>query len=279
MIATSSSFPLTHGDGRLMPTRACLANMSAYTGARWKSSASRCRASAGPATFARMLSIPPLDLNWRVFAFSFGASACAALLFGLLPAFQTVRSRLVEANRGDFSGDQRSSRLRNALVTGQAAVCALLLICSAVALRSQCRLTSQDIHIRTAGVFNVVVSKQLSALAIERLRASAGIEGVAAVWRSPLNNELVKIDVVPSGGTSETPAGYNFVSPEYFSVLRIPLLHGRMFTSDEARAGDAVVVISDATARRFWPGDEPLGKTIAAARVHSCSRNRATPGP
>src|SRR5262249_34467865 len=118
-------------------------------------------------------------------------------------------------------------------------------------------------HFRTEGVFNVVVSRRLPATAIERLRAAAGIDGVAAVWRLPLNNELVKIDVVPSGSRSETPAGYNFVSPEYFSLFRIPLLRGRIFTSDEARGGDAVVVISDATAHRFWPGDEPLGKMIA----------------
>jgi hypothetical protein len=141
-----------------------------------------------------------------------------------------------------------------------------------VALRSQRRLTSQDIHLRTEGVFNVVVSKPLSTTAIERLRASAGIEGVAAVWRSPLNNELVKIDVVPSGSRSETPAGYNFVSPEYFSLLRIPLLRGRIFTSDEARAGDAVVIISDATARRFWPDDQPLGKMIVIPSKRQADR-------
>jgi predicted permease len=225
-----------------------------------------------PATLARMLRTPSLEVDWRVFAFSLVASAGAALLFGLMPAVQTVHARLVETNRGHLSSDRRSLRLRNALVTGQVAICALLLICSTVALRSQQRLTSQDIHLRTAGVFNVVVSTRLPTTAIERLRASAGIDGVAAVWRSPLNNELVKIDVVPSGSRSETPAGYNFVSPEYFQLLRIPLLRGRIFTSGEARAGDAVVVISEATARRFWPSEEPVGKMIVIPSKRQADR-------
>jgi predicted permease len=216
-----------------------------------------------PPTFARLLSIPSLNVDWRVFAFSFVASAGAAVLFGLIPALQTVRPRRIDASRGDSASDRRSSRLRNTLMTGQVAICALLLICSGVAVRSQRRLTNQDIRFRTDGVFDVVVSKGLPPTSIDRLRASPGIEGVAGVWRSPLTNELVKIAVVPSGSPSDTLAGYNFVSPEYFSLLRIPLLRGRVFTADEARAGDAVVMISDATARHFWPGDDPVGKTIA----------------
>lgn len=215
-----------------------------------------------PVTFASLVRIPSTDVDWRVITFNLGAAAGAALLFGLLPALQITRSRLVEANRGDVSSDARSSRLRNVVVAGQVAVCALLMICSAVALRSQRRVSSQDIRIRTEGVFNLVLAKRLPTTGIEQLRASSGIEAVAAVWRLPLNNELVKLDVIPSGGRSEVLAGYNFVSPEYFSLLRIPVLRGRLFTADEARAGDSVVVISDATARRLWPGEEPLGKMI-----------------
>src|SRR5262249_9380460 len=156
--------------------------------------------------------------------------------FGLVPAIQTTRSRLVEANRGDFSSDYRPSRLRNFLVASQVAVCVLLLICSAVALRSQRRLGDQDIRIRTDGVFNLVLSKSLDTTGVERLRSSTGIEAVAAVWRAPVEAELVKLAVIPSGGKTEVLAGYNFVSPEYFSLLRIPVLRGRLFTAGEAKA-------------------------------------------
>jgi predicted permease len=225
-----------------------------------------------PPSFVWFVKIPSIEIDWRVCAFVLLAAVCAALLFGLVPALQTTRSRLVEANRGDFSSDYRPSRLRNFLVAGQVAVCVLLLICSAVALRSQRRVSSQDLRIRTAGVFNLVLSKRLPATGVERLRASAGIEAVAAAWRAPPENQLVKLEVIPSGGKAEVPAGYNFVSPEYFPLLRIPLLRGRLFTPDEAKAGDGLVVVSEATARRFWPGEDPLGKTIAIPSKRQADR-------
>ena len=215
-----------------------------------------------PPAFAWVIRVPSIETDWRVFAFVVMASAGAALLFGLVPALQTTRSRLVEANRGDFSTDYRPSRLRNFLVAGQVTVCALLIICSAVALRSQRRVSGRDVRVRTEGVFELLPTKGLRTIEVERLRVSPGIEAVAAVWRPPVSNELAKLAVIPSGGKAEVLAGYNFVSPEYFLVLRIPVLRGRLFTADEARAGADVVVISDATARRFWPGEEPLGKAI-----------------
>jgi predicted permease len=225
-----------------------------------------------PPAFVWFVKIPPLETDWRVCAFVLAAAVCAALLFGLAPALQTTRSRLVEANRGDFSSDYRPSRLRNLLVASQVAVCVLLLICSGVALRSQRRVANQDIGIRTSGIFNPILSKGLNTLGVERLRRSVGIETVAAAWRAPVEEDLVKLAVIPSGGKAEIPAGYNFVSPEYFRLLRIPLLRGRLFTDDEARAGDAVVVISEATARRFWPGEDPLGKVIEIPRKPQTDR-------
>ena len=159
-----------------------------------------------PPAFVWFVKIPSIETDWRVFAFVLAAAVCAALLFGLVPALQTTRSRLVEANRGDFSSDYRPSRLRNVLVAGQVTVCVLLLICSAVALRSQRRVSSQDIRIRTAGVFDLLLAKGLTTTGVERLRASAGIEAVAAAWRAPVESDLVKLAVIPSGAQAEVLA-------------------------------------------------------------------------
>ena len=59
-----------------------------------------------------------------------------------------------------------------------------------------------------------------------------------------------------------TPTRYTFVSPEYFSVLRIGIARGRTFTSGEAADGAPVAIVSAATANAFWPGSDPLGQTI-----------------
>jgi predicted permease len=69
-------------------------------------------------------------------------------------------------------------------------------------------------------------------------------------------------------------AGYNEVTPEYFSVLEIPFLRGRAFTAEEARSGAPVAVISQATAKRFWPAEDPIGKTFEVTTPEYSSGGR-----
>jgi len=232
-----------------------------------------------PPAFARIVRVPEIETDWRVFAFVLLASAGAALLFGLAPALQTTRSRLVESNRGDFSLDHRPSRLRSWLVMGQVAVCALLTICSGVAMRSQRRVSMQEIGMRTEGVFGQTLSQGLRPEGVQKLRASPGIETVAVAWRPPIYNDLVKLAVIPAGGRQIVLAGYNFVSPEYFGLLRISVVRGRVFTAEEAKAGAGVAVISEATARRFWPGRDALGESIAIVQRKKQADFRADRAP
>lgn len=218
-----------------------------------------------PAAFSKFLRVPRLEPDVRVFAFILAASFAATLLFGLIPAIQTTRSNLVQANRGDFGSDYRPTRLRNTLVGAQAMVCSLLLIYSVIVLRGQQRVTATDVGMRTLGVFDVQMPAQYKTAAVERLTAQPGIEGVAVAWRSPFYGGLRRIAVIPSGSTGEVGAGYDLVSPEYFTVLRIPIVQGRAYSAEEARAGAAVAVISQATAKRFWPGRSALGETLTIA--------------
>src|SRR6185436_13807465 len=92
-----------------------------------------------PPAFARIMALADMAPDWRVFGFILLASVVTALVFGMAPAIQTTRSRLVEANRGDFSSDYRPARLRNLLVVAQVAVCTLLLTSTAIVLRSEQR--------------------------------------------------------------------------------------------------------------------------------------------
>jgi putative ABC transport system permease protein len=66
-----------------------------------------------------------------------------------------------------------------------------------------------------------------------------------------------------AGGSEPFGAGYSYVTPNYFETLSIPIVRGRTFTTREAEGQAAVVVISEATARRFWPGSDPIGKRLA----------------
>jgi hypothetical protein len=77
-----------------------------------------------------------------------------------------------------------------------------------------------------------------------------------------LYGPLRMLPVIPSGTDQQVRVGYNLVSAGYLEMFRIPLIRGRSFTAEEADAGAPVAVVSDATARRLWPGADPLQQTI-----------------
>jgi len=222
-----------------------------------------------PPTYGKILAIESLAPDWRVFGFILGASGVTALLFGLAPAIQTTRSRLVEANRGDFSSDYRPARLRSLLVVVQVATCALLLICTAIVLRSERRVMDRKTGLETHGGWDVEALGRYHAKIASRLAAAPDAEAVAAVWHAPLYGSLRHIAVIPSGSGESIPTGYNFVSEGYFSIFRIALVRGRIFTPADCNAEAPVVVVSESSARRLWPNRDPIGETLslpAAAR-------------
>jgi predicted permease len=195
----------------------------------------------------------------RVFLFILGAAAASTLLSGLVPAIQATRPGLLYATRGDFSADFHPARLRNALVVSQVTVCVLLLICSGVLLRASRRLQESDVRLIAEGVLEIEFYANLAKIA-DRLEREPRVESVASAWRTPLMGSLRTIPVAP--GKDFVRAGYNFVSPQYFPIFRIPLVRGRNFTVEESRAGAPVVIVSEATAARLWPGQDALGQTL-----------------
>ena len=216
-----------------------------------------------PPSIGRFLAIEDLSPDWRVFGFILAASLVTAILFGLAPALQTIRSRIVETNRGDFSSDYRPARLRNLLVVAQIGVCALLLITTAAVLRSETRAAAQPIGLDIRGVWDVRSIARHQPKVFDRLSLEPGVEAVAAAWRAPLYGAPRRLSVLPSD--RKEWATYDLVSPGYFAVFRIPLLRGRMFSKAEADDEAPVVLVGEGAARRLWPGQDAVGQTIAIA--------------
>jgi predicted permease len=216
-----------------------------------------------PPTYSRILVLADLGTDWRVFGFVLAASLSAALLFGLAPAIQTTRSRLVEANRGDFSSDYRPARLRNLLVVVQVAVCALLLIATGIVLRSERNVMARKTGLDTGGVWDLKMMERYQPLAAARLEREPGVEAVAAAWHAPLYGSMRQMEVGTAERRETVRLGYNFVSPGYFAALRIPIVRGRLFSATESDSEMPVAVISESAARRLWPGREALGESIA----------------
>ncbi len=102
-----------------------------------------------------------------MFVFLLGTAGATTLIFGLVPALHTLRSRLVEVNRGEFT-DIRPSRLRSMLLIAQVAVCAFLLISAGVTLRGERRIASKDVGADMVGVFTIMPGSMITDSTIQR---------------------------------------------------------------------------------------------------------------
>jgi predicted permease len=221
----------------------------------------------------------------RIFAYTLLVSCMAGIAFGLAPALQASKSDVNSAlkEEGSAFGHRLSrSRLRGILIAGQMAACLVLLISSALLLRGSQRALKIDPGYETRRVAclemynpaNLHYSQprllQLNRDLIQGIANLPGVHSVAQASRDPIGgirwvpvSPLNTGPSIPGGGGSASPvAGYSYVTPNYFETLGIPIVRGRNFTPREADGQSPVLVVSEATARRFWTGEDPIGKHL-----------------
>jgi predicted permease len=219
-----------------------------------------------PAAAAARARFVPFDIDTRVFLFTIAVAGLATVMFALLPALQATRITLTDALRGQITGAVRSSTLRNLLITTQVAVSLVLLIVAATLVRNGAAIRATDLGMTINGVTSVRQYKntpELVTRAYDTLTADPRVGDVAVTDRNPLFGELPKTPLrQPTGLVIATQT---FVSPNYFAMLGMPIVHGRGFTGEEAAQEAPVAIVSVAGARALWPGEDPLGKTL---RVH-----------
>jgi predicted permease len=225
------------------------------------------------------LDVPAAD--WRVAIFLIGAAVVSTAFFGLAPALQAARLELVRAIRGEVTRDARPGRARNVLIGIQVTASALLLIASAVFLRSALASATLDPGIRTADTVIVeIVNESMRETMIREVQADPSVTAVSASWPDTLSApraafaeasasaEPTADQSAPKAAFAErqgarSNVAYKFVSPEYFDVLGIDIVRGRGFTSAERSADAGVLVVSESVARQLWPQGDGLGETIA----------------
>ncbi|HLW77705.1 MAG TPA: FtsX-like permease family protein, partial [Bryobacteraceae bacterium] len=151
----------------------------------------------------------PMTPDFRIYAFMMAAAIVAAVLFGLAPAMQATRADPIQAARGDFSSDQRPSKLRNALVVVQISGCALLLIVTGILVRGSSHIKAIDSGLETGHAIQLFVQEKSRAHVLASLRTEPLVSLVSAASRTPLNNSFPDL---PGIGK------YVSVSPEFFDV-------------------------------------------------------------
>ena len=221
-----------------------------------------------PPSFAAIARVLPLDLDHRVFLFTLVASAIAMVMFALLPALQATRLTLTSALRGELGSGIRASTLRNALVVGQVAVSLVLIIVAATLVRNGTALKATDLGFDTSAMVSIrqqIQGPNLIPRAYEALASDPHVAQAAVTSHNPLVGEGPKMPLRRPQSGALVVVSYMHVSPEYFATVQVPIIRGRGFTPDEARAEARVAVISDAAARTLWPDADPLGKTIRIA--------------
>jgi predicted permease len=232
-----------------------------------------------------------LDLDYRVFGFALLLALVAGIGSGVAPAWQSSRPDLTSSlkEEGSTFGSQRlsQSKLRSALVIVQVALCLTLLIGAGLLVRNLRIVQTIDTGFQTKNLFSVAVGSkepnQRNELEIrrqlaERLRALPGIKSVSQAYRQPLTGMPPRTSIViPNRALADGQplrANYNFVSADYFETLGIHLVRGRVFTEQEVKANAPVVVISESTARRYWPGQDAIGQHIGIGAASTSNTNK-----
>jgi putative ABC transport system permease protein len=228
-----------------------------------------------------------IAVDWRALGFTFALALVTGVGFGLVPAFHAGQGRLHDALKqtGRTTDGRQRNRLRGALVIGEVAIALWLLTGAGLLMRSFAALTDvnpgfnpEGAHVATIflprpeyqdDAQHVVFADK----AMKEIAAVPGVEAVGVAANVPfadvhltLVSATTRTFVVtgrrPASDADVPQSSWYTVSPDYFRAMGIPILRGRSFRASD-RAGTArVAMISESVAKKFFPGEDPLGKSI-----------------
>lgn len=218
-------------------------------------------------------------LDWRMVAFSVAVTIAAGLLAGLGPAWRGARGNLqgmlqAGGRSGTAGGRHRG---RNALVVAQVAVSLVLLVCAGLFVRSISAASRLDLGFRNSNILMLQTDLTMARYdeargrtfyqnLVDRAAALPGVRAIALNRDVPLgyNNRTVDVYFDHDVGVEDNHIDvlHNVVTPDYFTVLGYPLLEGRAFNRSDDSTAPRVVIVNHEMARRFWPGQSPVGQHI-----------------
>lgn len=220
-----------------------------------------------------MVPLSNFSIGARVLSFTLGLSAVASLLFGAWPALQARHFDLRSSLAGTRAVTRGSSRLRQMLIGGEVALTVVLLAAAGLLVRTLIYLETlppgfdpHDVLTATASLddaryHNAAAFQALLAKSVAGLRQIPGVRDAAVGLSVPYERGLNDLITIPEGKNAGTRASSSvgYVTPGYFSTLRIPLLAGRAIREADSPASERVAVVNSAFAQRFFNDPSPIG--------------------
>ena len=230
----------------------------------------------------RLPRVAEINIDNRVLWFTFAVSLVTGVLFGLVPALQIsktdINESLKESGRNAMGG-RRRQRARNLLVVSEVALSLVLLVGAGLLARSFVRLQNVSVGFVPDQLLTINLAlprekykddaqkAQFFRQVVERAGGLPGVEAAAAVSQLPLSGQE-ELDGFNIEGRTETEgaqiqtADFRVITPDYFRAMQIPLLKGRFFNNQDRANTPYSIIIDESFARRFFPGEDPLGKRI-----------------
>ena len=225
------------------------------------------------------MSVPPfaidLSIDWRIWTYGFLVAIVTGVAFGLIPALESTGLDIASGVKDEFRASGKRTRrvLRSALVGGQVAVS--LILCVAAGLLGHGLLAAQQmdpgfitknvaaasLDLRRDGYTPSRAAAFYDEL-IRKLQSDNSIGEVSLAWTAPLAGGRFSNQASVEGSAERVHVIFNEVAPSFFRLLGIPIVRGRAFLDSELDESHPVMVVSESTARRFWPGVDPIGKWI-----------------
>jgi putative ABC transport system permease protein len=231
--------------------------------------------------------VADVTIDGRVLAFTTGVALLTGVLFGLAPAWQTAQTDPGHAMKEGGRGSTSLGRaVRRTLVVAEVAMAVVLLVGAGLMIRSFAAMQRVDLGMNTENVLSTrlallgpryqdgVPRAEFFARLVERVKQLPGVEGAATVGTVFLsatpNSTNFSIEGRPDFAPDERiEVPVDSVTPDYFTVMGVPLLEGRFFDHTDTATSPAAVIVNHSMARQFFPDGSPVGRRIKYGQLNS----------
>lgn len=223
-------------------------------------------------------------VNLPVLLFSVSLAVLSGVLFGVFPALLSARREInpaIQAGTHKIAGSVRGKRMHTGLVAGQIALTLLLLTGAGAAIEGFSRMMRRALgydphHVMSVGIpvhentFKTWAERaEYFAQLRDRVAAMPGViaAGISSNATPPSNGWAQQFEIMGKNASEQQEARINFVSPEYFTILHIPLAEGRLWEQSEVSRGATLALVNQTFVHRYFPGEEILNRSIRIPRL------------